>query len=94
MCRRGGTDPSEPPYLSVTDLEGSGVQLFESGVVGGHQDPVLSPQDGGSRGTCGLASEDHRPVHGHRLVGGTLADDGWRSVRDHWRRDNGEIKSL
>lgn len=36
-------------YLCIAYLQRSGVQLFDPGVVRGHQDTVLPPQNGGGR---------------------------------------------
>lgn len=68
-------------YLSVADLQRARVQLFDPGVVRGHQHAVLPPQDGGGGVPRHRAAEDHRPVHGHRLVDRALPDDGRRAVR-------------
>lgn len=73
-------------YLGVAYLQSTCVQLFDPGVVRGHQDTVLPPQDGGGGVSCHRAVEDHRAVHSHRLIDRALADNGRRAVRHDCER--------
>lgn len=66
--------------LCVAYLQRARVQLFDPGVVRGHQDAVLPPQDGGGGVSRCHAVEDHCAVHGHRLIGRALSDNGRRAV--------------
>ena len=68
-------------HLCVADLQSACVQLFDPGVVSGHQDSILPPEDGGSGVTRCHTVEDHRAVHGYRLIGRALSDNRRRAVR-------------
>lgn len=76
-------------YLGVTDLQCPRVQLFDPGVVRGHQHAVFPPQDGGGGVSRHGAAEDHRAVHSHRLIDRALTDDRWRAVRHDCREGGG-----
>ena len=67
-------------HLGIADLQGSGVQLLDPGVVSGHQHTVLTPQDLGRGVTCRLATQDHRAIYGDRLIGWALLDHRWGPV--------------
>lgn len=79
-------------YLCIAYLQCAGVQLFDPGIMSGHQYAVLPPEDGRGGVTRGHAVEDHCTVHSHRLIGRALSDNRWRAVGHDcgWRRRENE----
>lgn len=78
------------PHLCIAYLQCTRVQLFHPGVVRGHQDTVLPPQDGGAGVPWRHTVEGHRAVHSHRLIGRALSDNWWRAIRNDCGRESGE----
>lgn len=71
---------SETRYLAVLDLKAAVLQQGEAGVLPGQADPIFPPGDGGL-GLSGRLTPQQRHASQHlRLVGGALADDGWRAI--------------
>ena len=74
-------------HLCIAYLQCTRVQLFHPGVMCGHQDTVLPPQDGGAGVPRRHAVEGHRAVHSHRLIGRALSDNWWRAIRNDCGRE-------
>ncbi len=67
-------------YLCIAYLQCACVQLFDPGVMCGHQHTILPPQDGGGGVSWCHTVEDHCAVHSYSLIGGALSDNWWRPV--------------
>ncbi len=67
-------------YLCIAYLQCACVQLFDPGVMCGHQDTILPPQDGGGGVSWCHTVEDHRAVHSYCLIGWALSDNWWGAI--------------
>lgn len=78
-------------YLSISNLQHSSLQLFDSRILGWNKSSILSPQNRGHWTACGHTAEDESTIYCNSLIYRTLSNDRGRPVCNHCQKKQQEI---
>lgn len=81
-------------YLGIANLQWARFQLLYSGILGGYEDAIFSPENRGHQSACSHTAEHQSSIHSYRLIHRTLSNYRRRPVCNHWQEKKTEWEGI